>query len=39
MKFKGKEEQQWFDDKYAFVKFVFPKHRTHFEFLPDSDTN
>ncbi len=32
LEFEGEEEKTWFDDKYAFVKFVFPKHRSHFEF-------
>ena len=30
--FEGEEERKWFDEKYAFVKYVFPKHRSHFEF-------
>ena len=37
LSFEGEEERHWFDEKFSFVKYVFPKHRSHFEFTNDED--
>ena len=37
LSFEGKEERQWFDEKFSFVKYFFPKHRSNFEFTNEDE--
>jgi hypothetical protein len=37
LSFEDEEEKELFDEKFAFVKYVFPKHRSHFEFTNEDE--
>ena len=37
LSFEDEDARQGFDEKFAFVKYVFPKHRSHFEFTNEDE--